>query len=146
VKNKDLFSFVVRYLGFLKYIPLLPHVFDSLLKLWVFVSKSYLLDWFDEIEEEVLSWEGTSASVHKYGGLQFNCRDKEMGHLHGNGLLDVLFNREIKQRLLDKGRIQPHHVFEKSGWTSFYIVNYHDKAYAKELLKAAYQRVTQGTN
>ncbi|TKC65720.1 hypothetical protein FBD94_02675 [Pedobacter hiemivivus] len=133
-------------MGFLKSVPLLPHVFDSLLKLWVFVSKSYLLDWFDEIEEEVLTWEGTSTSIHKYGGLQFNCKGKEIGHLHGNGLLDVLFTREIKQRLLNKGRIQPHHVFEKSGWISFYIKNYHDKAYAKELLQAAYQRVTQATN
>ena len=121
---------------------MLPHVFDSLLKLWAFVSKSYLLDWFDEIEDEVLSWEGTSASIHKYGGLQFNCKGKEIGHLHGNGLLDVLFTREIKQRLLDGGRIQPHHVFEKSGWISFYIVNNHDKGYAKELLKIAYQRIT----
>ncbi|WEK18241.1 MAG: DUF5519 family protein [Candidatus Pedobacter colombiensis] len=143
MKNKGLFSFVVRYLGFLKSIPLFPHVFDSLLKLWVFMTRSYLLDWFDEIEYEVLSWEGTSVSMHKYGGLQFNCRGKEIGHLHGNGLLDVLFTREIKQQLLDKGRIQPHHVFEKSGWISFYIVNYYDKAYAEELLMIAYQRITR---
>lgn len=140
MRNKNLFSFVVRYLGFLKFIPLFPHVFDSLLKLWIFVSKSYLLDWMDEIEAEVLSWEGTNTSMHKYGGLQFNCNNKEIGHLHSNGLLDILYSREIKQQLLDKGRVQPHHVFEKSGWISFYIVNHQDKTYAKELLQIAYKK------
>lgn len=135
-----LFSFVVRHLGFLKIIPLFPHVFDSMLKLFMLVHKSNVLDWLDEIEAEVLSWEGTSTSMHKYGGLQFNCNGKEIAHLHSNGLLDVLYNQKIKQQLLEWGRIEPHHVFEKSGWISFYIVNYHDKAYAKELLQIAYRR------
>jgi hypothetical protein len=140
VKNKGLFSFVVRYLGFLKFVPLFPLVFDSLLRLWMLASKPYLLDWLDEIEAEVLSWEGTSTSIHQYGGLQFNCNGKEIGHLHSNGLLDVLYSKVAKQQLLDKGRIQSHHIFEKSGWISFYIVKYRDKAYAKELLKMAYKR------
>ena len=131
---------MVRYLGFLKFIPLFPLFFDSLLKLWMLASKSYLLDWLDEIEAEVLSWKGTSTSMHKYGGLQFNFNGREIGHLHSNGLLDVLYNKEIKQQLLTKGRIRPHHVFEKSGWVSFYIVNYADKSYAKELLEMAYRR------
>ncbi len=134
-----MFSFVVRYLGFLKIIPLLPQVFDSLLRLYVFFDRSYLLDWFDEIEEEVLTWEGTSVSLHKFGGLQFNYNGKEIGHIHSNGLLDALYSKEMKQRLLEKDRIKPHHVFEQSGWISFYIVNDQDKAYAKELLKIAYQ-------
>jgi hypothetical protein len=140
VRNKGLFSFVVRYLGFFKFVPLFPMVFDSLLRLWMLASKSYVLDWLDEIEAEVLSWKGTSTSIHRYGGLQFNCNGREIGHLHSNGLLDVLYNREIKQQLLAKGRIQPHHIFEKSGWISFYIVDYHDRVYAKELLEIAYRR------
>lgn len=103
----------------------------------MFVSKTYVLDWLDEIEQEVLSWEGTSISMHKYGGIQFNFKGKEIGHLHSNGLLDVLYNKKIKQHLLEGGRIQPHHVFEKSGWISFYIVNHDDKSYAIMLLEIA---------
>lgn len=138
MKNRSLFHFVVKYLGFLKIIPLLPHVFDSMLKLWCLITRSYLLDWLDEIETEVLSWEGVSTSSHKYGGLQFNYKGKEIGHLHSNGLLDILYSREVKKSLLEKGRIEPHHLFEKSGWISFYIVNFHDRTYAKELLEIAY--------
>jgi len=94
----------------------------------------------DEIEAEVLSWKGTTTSMHKYGGLQFNCNGREIGHLHSNGLLDVLYNREIKQQLLIQGRIQQHHLFEKSGWVSFYILDYQDKVYASELLELAYRK------
>lgn len=58
-------------------------MFDSLLKLRVFLKKPDLLDWFDEIEAEVLRWEGTTLSLHQYGGVQFNHNGKEIGHLHG---------------------------------------------------------------
>lgn len=135
-----MFSFVVRYLGFLKSIPLLPHLFDSLLKLFVFITNAELLDWLDEIESEVLSWEGTSISMHKYGGLQFNYNGKEIGHLHSNGLLDILYSREIKRQLIEKGRIKSHHIFENSGWISFHVLSFNDKDYAKELLEMAYNR------
>lgn len=138
MKKDSLFSFVVSDLSFLKHVPLFPLVFDSLLKIRTFVTKPYLLDWFDEIEAEVLRWEETDISLHRYGGLQFNCKGKEIGHLHSNGLLDVLYSKDTKLRLLKEGRIEPHHVFEKSGWISFYIFSNEDKDYAKELLKRAY--------
>lgn len=138
MKKDSLFSFVVRHLSFLKHVPLFPHVFDSLLKFRVFLTKPYLLDGFDEIEAEVMRWEGTAVGLHRYGGIQFNRKGKEIGHLHSNGLLDVLYTKEMKARLLKEGRIQSHHVFEKSGWISFYILRPEDKNYAKELLKMAY--------
>lgn len=144
MKKDSSFSFVVRHLSFLKHIPLFPQVFDSLLKIRIFVTKPYLLDWLDEIEAEVLSWDETDSSLHRYGGLQFNYNGKEIGHLHSNGLLDVLYNKDTKFRLLKEGRIEPHHVFEKSGWISFYIFTNGDKDYAKELLKMAYDRRVAG--
>ena len=106
------------------------------------ISKPHVLNWLDDIENEVSGWKGISISIHKYGGIQFNYYAKEIGHLHGNGLLDVLYNKQTKKHLLEGGRIQPHHVFEKSGWISFYIVNSEDKDYAKELLKIAYDKHT----
>lgn len=140
MKNKQVFSFTLKYLGVLKFIPLFPQVFDNLLKLWVFVTKPELLDWQDELETEILSWKGTSTSLHKYGGLQFNFKGKELGHLHSNGLLDVLYSRAIKQQLLDDGRVESHHVFKESGWISFYITNQSDRNYAIKLLRIAYKR------
>ncbi|MEP6613941.1 MAG: luciferase family protein, partial [Mucilaginibacter sp.] len=91
----------------------------------------------DDIEAEVLSWPGVYKSMHKYGGLQFNFNGRELGHIHSNGLLDIRFNRKVKQLLLAEGRAAEHHAFKKSGWISFYIRNPRDAVYAQELLKRA---------
>jgi hypothetical protein len=133
-----MFDFIVRNFGFLKHVPLLPHIFDSLLRLRTFVYKRHLLDVFDSIEDEVLSWKDTTVSIHKYGGLQFNVHKKEIGHLHSNGLLDVVYSRKIKTMLMKEGRVSDHHLFKKSGWISFYIASLEDKDYAIKLLMLSY--------
>jgi len=135
-----MFSFVVKRLGFLKSIPLLAIVYDCLIKLWILLTNPRLLGWIDELEETVLLLPNTNISLHQYGGLQFNYKNKEFAHCHSNGILDVLFNLKIKQDLMEHGKIQPHHVFEHSGWISFYIKTTEDVNYAKDLLVLAYQR------
>jgi len=136
-----MFAFVVKNLAFLKAVPLLPLVFDSLLRLRVFFIKPEILDWLDELEAEASTWPGMSMAVHKYGGLQFNYRGKEIAHLHSNGLLD---SRKTKTKLILEGRIQEHHVFAKSGWISFYLRSKDGLDYAKKLLLAAYLKKHQG--
>jgi hypothetical protein len=135
-----MFAFVVKRLGFLKSIPLLAIFFDSLIKFCMLIIKPKMLDWIDELEETILEWPETSTSLHKYGGTQFNHGEKEFAHLHSNGLLDILFNQEIKQGLKAEGRISDHHLFENSGWISFYIKAEEDFYYAKTLLRLSYQR------
>jgi Family of unknown function (DUF5519) len=135
---KKVFDFVVKYFGFLKHVPLLPHVFDALLKISMIFRNSQILDYLDEIENEVLSWEKTSAYLHKYGGIQFNFDKKEIGHIHGNGLLDILFSKEVKVKFVQEGRVKEHHIFKDSGWISFYIRTTEDKQFAIELLRQSY--------
>jgi hypothetical protein len=133
-----MFEFVVRYFSFLKNIPSLPQIFDGLTRLNTFIFKREILNYMDEIERKVLSWEGTSLKIHKYGGIQFDVNDKEIGHIHSNGLLDVLLKREIKAQLIKEGRVENHHTFGQSGWISFHIKNEQDKKYAIELLEYSY--------
>jgi hypothetical protein len=135
-----MFSFVVKRLGFLKFIPLIAIFYDSLIKLWVFVTKPKLLDWIDDIEDAILKLPDSSVSIHKYGGSQFNYFQQEFAHLHSNGLLDILFHQKLKQELLVGGRIKDHHVFKNSGWISFYIKDEQDVIYAIGLLRLAYER------
>jgi hypothetical protein len=136
-----MFSFVVKYFGFLKSVPLLAHLFDSHFKFWALITNSQVLYCLDDIEAEVLSWKGTSAGLHKYGGLQFNFHKKEIGHIHSNGILDIRFNRETKQQLLTEGKIKQHHIFTNSGWISFYVKKKNDADYAIKLLKMAYLKL-----
>ena len=137
-----MFSFVTRYLGFLKSVPTLGLAFDGWLKLWALVTKPAVLDWMDEIEAEVLQWPDTTSVIHKYGGMQFNYKGKEIGHIHSNGLLDMLLNRSVKQTLIQEGRITDHHAFKNTGWISFYMNNADDKEYAIKLLQTGYDRLT----
>lgn len=140
-----MFLFVVRYLGFLKTLPLLAQFFDSWLKLYMLVIKPDVLDWVDELESDVLQWKGVTLTLHKYGGSQLNYQEKEIGHVHSNGIVDILFSKTIKQRLLKDGKINNHHLFAKSGWISFPMEKKEDKAYAVELLKTAYEIRTADT-
>jgi hypothetical protein len=141
-----MFTFIIKYFGFLKFIPGLVIVFDCLLKVLTFITKPALLDWIDEIETEVLNWDGTFASMHKYGGLQLNYVGKEIGHIHGNGLLDMLLSRDLKNSLLKHNRIMEHHSFKNTGWISFYICTKDDAQYALELLKLSYKKMSTGND
>ena len=133
-----MFEFTMKYFGFLKHVPLLPQLFDALLRVQsLFINKS-ALNHIDEIESEVLSWENTSAHLHKFGGIQFDVKEKEIGHIHGNGLLDVLFSKEIKAVLLKDGKAKEHYIFKNSGWISFRVQNEEDKKYALRLLRESY--------
>jgi predicted DNA-binding protein (MmcQ/YjbR family) len=113
-------------------------VFENLLILHSFFTYPQLLDYLDEVKAEVLTWPDTSVSLHKYGGLQFNYRRTELGHIHGNGLLDIRLNRKTKELLLTEHKVSHHHTFRQSGWISFYIRSTDDKAYAIGLLRRSY--------
>lgn len=137
-----MFDWVVKYFGFLKHVPVLPHVFDVLLKITSLLTNKNLPDYIDEIETEVLSWQHTHVSAHKFGGIQFNSHTTELGHIHGNGLLDILLSREQKFLLMKQCPVQDHHIFRNSGWISFWIKTREDKQKAVELLRYAYDLKT----
>ena len=117
---------------------MLPHVFDALLKLTSLLTNKNLPDYIDEIETEVRAWPNTTVHAHKFGGIQFNNHNRELGHIHGNGLLDILLSREQKALLMKEYPIQDHHVFKNSGWISFWIKTSADKQIAVELLRLNY--------
>lgn len=135
-----MFKFIVKRFGFLKFIPYMGLVFDSQLRIWMLVTGSKIPAYLDDVEAEFLTWPAATAILHKYGGIQFNYKGKEIGHIHSNGLLDILFDRKTKQVLFAEGRIEHHHTFINSGWVSFYIKTEEDKEYAVKLLKMAYLR------
>lgn len=134
-----MFNIVVKYLGFLKHVPGMGFLFDNWLKIWTLLTNPDLLDYIDDIEREMSQWEGVNINLHKYGGLQFNYNKREIGHIHGNGLLDMLLSSKLKQQLMQEGKILDHHVFKDTGWISFYIKTEADRDYALRLLKLGYK-------
>ena len=61
---------------------------------------------------EVSSWDGVAVNPHRFGGREFNLGKVEIGHVHGNSLVDVPFTRKIRAALVTDGEAQPHHIFD----------------------------------
>ncbi|WP_235032868.1 MULTISPECIES: luciferase domain-containing protein [Sphingobacterium] len=116
------------------------------MRLWMFIAKPELLHWIDDLEENVERMPGTTVGIHKYGGTAFNYSGKEFAHVHSNGLVDILLNKELKKSLMMDGKIKDHHLFKNSGWISFYLYNKQDVAYACYLLQKAYDRAREKQN
>ena len=95
------------------------------------------------IGEAVLSWEGMTAAPHRFGGVEFMLGEREIGHLHGDRLLDVPFPRRVKDELVAAGRARPHHILPDSGWISFRIEAQGDVEAAIALLRRSYDLVTE---
>ena len=135
--KSTMFYFVVRHLRWLARIPGLPQLFDALMlaATWLFCRDR--LAAMEDLELQALRLPGLRLKVHKLGGTEFVRDGRELGHLHGNGLLDVALGRLTAQTLLAAGRVQPHHVFPNSKWVSFQLESQRDVAFGVELLTTA---------
>ena len=130
-----MFIFVVRYLRWLARIPGLPQFFDALLLANTCLFRRARLIAMENLEAQALAIPGVLLKVHRFGGIEFVHHDgRELGHLHGHGLLDVPVGRPVADLLLAHGRVRPHHVFPRSKWISFQIESEVDIPVALELL------------
>lgn len=87
---------------------------------------------------EVQSWPGIATQPHTYGGVEFRLGKREIGHLHGNSLLDVPFPVRVKEELIAAGEAEVHHVLPESGWISFRIRTSEDVEHAVNLLRRSF--------
>lgn len=136
-----MFRFIVNHLKVLKHVPFFALWFDAAMMIWNILFSPEIYRTIEAIESEVSDWKGVSRSLHKFGGLQFNYAGRELGHIHSQGILDVLFTRKMKQRLIQDGKASEHHTFQQSGWVSFYIRSSEDFTGAMLLMVLSYQRV-----
>ena len=93
------------------------------------------------IRSAVSSWPGTSEAPHRFGGVEFKLGSRDIGHLHGDRLLDVPFTRKVHDALIAAGRAEPHHVLPQSGWISFRIGSNDDVDNAIALLRQSYELI-----
>jgi hypothetical protein len=90
------------------------------------------------ITNTVTSWEGVSAHPHRFGGTEYRLGRREIGHIHGNRLVNIPFPTKMRDEIVAAGRAQPHHVLPESGWVSFYINEDGDVENAIGLLRESY--------
>jgi predicted DNA-binding protein (MmcQ/YjbR family) len=90
------------------------------------------------IKATVSTWEGITTHPHRFGGTEYRLGDREIGHVHGDGLVDIPFPTRVRNELVAAGQVVPHHVLPESGWVSFYIREPEDIEKAIALLRRSY--------
>lgn len=60
----------------------------------------------ERITQEVTSWEGVSVRPHRFGGVEYVIGRREIGHIHGEHLVDIPFPRKVRDEIVAAGRAQ----------------------------------------
>ena len=87
------------------------------------------------INQTLLTWEGVSAHPHRFGGTEYRLGKREIGHIHGDHLVDIPFPKKVRNAVVESGRAEAHHILPESGWVSFYLREPEDVGRAVELLR-----------
>jgi hypothetical protein len=92
----------------------------------------------DRIREVITAWEGVTARPHRFGGVEFRLGRRELGHIHGDSLVDLPFPKKVRDQIVAAGEAEPHHVLPESGWVSVFLHADQDVERAIELLRRSF--------
>ncbi|BDI28605.1 hypothetical protein CCAX7_006560 [Capsulimonas corticalis] len=136
-----MFRFVTTHLQFLGKVPGLVHVFEAVLILESTLLHRPRLAAIRQVRQEALSWPGVTQRANEHGGTRFDLGRREIGHMHGNGLVDILFTKAIRDEVISAGAAEQHHLYPKSNWVSLFLQNEDDARTAAALLRRNYERL-----
>lgn len=93
-----------------------------------------------EIHTQLMNWPGVTSRPHRFGGTEYRYGAKrEIGHIHGDRLVDIPFPKKVRDEVVAAGRAEPHHILPESGWVSFYLRAEGDVERAVELFRQSYE-------
>ena len=93
----------------------------------------------ETINRTVKTWDGVTFAPHRFGGVEYTIGKREIGHIHGDNLLDIPFPKKIRDEIVQAGDALPHHILPETGWVSFYLREAGDVQKAIALLEKSYQ-------
>ena len=135
-------SWLARHFSMQRRVYVLPQLLDTLLLAHTLARHPAKVRAMHTLEAQVLNWPGVSTRIHRFGGTEFRVNRREIGHLHGHGLLDILFTRTIRDDVVGSSVAKPHHIFPQSAWVSFDLRDPADVPVALALLRRNYDRFT----
>ena len=95
------------------------------------------------IDDAVQGWRDVATRPHRFGGTEYRFERREIGHVHGDSLVDIPFPKKVRDELVTAGRAEPHHILPESGWVSIFLRQPSDVDRAIELLHLSYEMATQ---
>ena len=87
----------------------------------------------------VSGWDEVEIGPHRYGGLEFRLGKRELGHIHGDALVDIPFPKAVRNELVEGRQAEPHHIIPNSGWVSVFLRADDDVERAIRLLERSFQ-------
>jgi hypothetical protein len=93
----------------------------------------------EKTRQVVLEWAGVSAHPHRFGGVEFRLGEREIGHMHGDSLVDIPFPSRVRDEVVSAGLAEPHHILPDTGWVSLYVRAEGDIERAIALLRRSYE-------
>jgi hypothetical protein len=94
------------------------------------------------IRQTVLAWPGVSEHPHRFGGTEFRLGKRELGHIHGERLVDIPFTKPVHDEVIAAGLAQKHHFLPESGWVSVWLRGQEDVERAVLLLQRSFELAT----
>ena len=64
---------------------------------------------------------------------------RELGHIHGDRLVDIPFPKPVRDELVSTGQAEPHHILPNSGWISFFLRSEADVEHAINLMRKSFE-------
>jgi len=61
----------------------------------------------ERIDAALQGWSGITSQPHRFGGTEYCLRRREIGHVHGDGLVDIPFPKTVRNELVTGGRAEP---------------------------------------
>jgi hypothetical protein len=92
----------------------------------------------ETIEAAVLSWDGVSDHPHRFGGREYRLGKREIGHIHGQAMVDVPLTVKVRDEVLEAGLAERHHLLPETGWVSIYLRSPDDVQHAIQVLERSY--------
>jgi len=91
------------------------------------------------ISEAVTQWPGVTQRPHRFGAVAFFLGERrEVGHIHGDHVVDIPFPVKVRDELIAAGRAERHRFVPDSGAVSVPLRQPEDVARALELLRLSF--------
>jgi MFS family permease len=119
-------------------------------------------DIVEAIKREILSWPNVTSQPQSFGGIDFRVGGKEIGHLHGENMVDLplrpnvfLASSSINNKLMGAPKqsqektqrsLPPHDAYPESNWINYWIKGEDDVPRVVALFRLQYDRLTKVTD
>jgi len=95
------------------------------------------------ILDEVSSWDQVTVGSHRFGGMEFRLGKRELGHIHGDSLVDIPFPKPVRDEIVSAGEAEPHHILPETGWVSIFLRSNDDVERAIRLLRRSFSHAVE---